>query len=92
MQTSQTTMEISFASKTLTYQIKTLTQNIWYIISIHVSLHIKSNKLKQIKMKTLNAIFTPSQLIGVIAIVVVVVTVVTLLMTKDFSSFANQIQ
>ena len=85
-------MRLSFASKTLTYQIKTLTQNIWYIISIHVSLHIKSNKLIQIKMKTLNAIFTPSQLIGVITILVVVVTVVTLLITKDFSSFANQIQ
>ena len=85
-------MRLSFASKTLTYQIKTLTQNIWYIISIDVSLHIKSNKLIQIKMKTLNAIFTPSQLIGVITILVVVVTVVTLLITKDFSSFANQIQ
>jgi hypothetical protein len=43
-------------------------------------------------MKTLNAIFTPAQLVGVITVVTVVAVIVYLWITKDFGSFANQIQ
>jgi hypothetical protein len=52
----------------------------------------ESNTLKQNKMKTLNAIFTPAQLVGVITVVTVVAVIVYLWITKDFGSFANQIQ
>ena len=41
-------------------------------------------------MKT--KLFTNSQLIGVMAFAFVIATIVVLFVTKDFSSFANQIQ